>query len=115
MSTPVKFTDAAVEHIAGMLQKHQGGVGFRLSVKKTGCSGFAYLPTIVEEVKAGDIHFVANDNLPVFIDPKALEFFDELVVDYVAEEGHVLKQRRLVFINPKETGRCGCGESFTVG
>jgi iron-sulfur cluster assembly protein len=114
MSSPITFTDAAVAHITGMLKK-DGGLGFRLSVKKTGCSGFAYLPAIVDEIKADDIHFVAKDNLQIFVDPKALEFFDELVVDFVEEESHVLKQKRLVFINPKETGRCGCGESFTVG
>ncbi len=111
---PIQFTDAAVEHIKHMLDKNPNAVGFRLSVKKTGCSGYAYLPAIIEQTIENDIHFTAQNDLQVYIDPKATEFLQDIKVDYVADENPGLKQKRLVFINPKEKGRCGCGESFTV-
>jgi iron-sulfur cluster assembly accessory protein len=114
MSQPITFTDAAVAHIKNMIKPNQPGAGFRLSVKKTGCTGFAYLPAIVEAMQANDLHYVVQDNLQIYVDPAALTYFEELKIDFVEETSNVLKQKRLVFINPKETGRCGCGESFTV-
>ncbi|MDR3490463.1 MAG: iron-sulfur cluster assembly accessory protein [Gammaproteobacteria bacterium] len=111
---PISFTDAAAAHIKNMLENNPKALGFRLSIKKTGCSGFAYVPDLITEIKHDDIHFEAQHNLPVYVDPKSLEFFEELLIDYVVEEGHGLKQKRLVFVNPKEKGRCGCGESFTL-
>jgi iron-sulfur cluster assembly accessory protein len=114
MNQPVTFTDAAVGHIKNMIKPNQPSAGFRLSVKKTGCTGFAYLPAIVEEMQPNDLHYIVQDDLQIYVDPAALTFFDELKIDFVEETSNVLKQKRLVFINPKETGRCGCGESFTV-
>ncbi len=111
---PITFTDAAVDHIQKMLQQNAKGVGFRLSIKKTGCSGFAYVPDIIESEKKDDIHFVAQKNLQVYVDPASLEFLQDILVDYVADNAPGLKQKRLVFVNPKEKGRCGCGESFTI-
>jgi iron-sulfur cluster assembly accessory protein len=111
---PITFTDSAVTHIKSMLEKTQGSIGFRLSVKKTGCSGFAYVPDIIEKAVENDIHFVAQQDLDVFVDPSSLQYLQDILVDYVVEEGHGLKQKRLVFVNPKEKGRCGCGESFTI-
>jgi iron-sulfur cluster assembly protein len=101
---PVTITDAAAP----------GGIGFRLSIKKTGCSGYAYVPAIIEKEIAGDINFTAQENLKVFVDPECLQYVQDLQVDFVTDEGQGLKQKRLVFINPKESGRCGCGESFTI-
>ncbi len=111
---PITFTDAAVVHIKSMLAKNANSVGFRLSIKKTGCSGYAYVPDLIEKVIEDDLHFVVQDNLQVFVEPKSLQFLQDIVVDYVVDEGQGLKQKRLVFVNPKETGRCGCGESFTI-
>ncbi len=109
---PITLTDAAVEHLMQMLKK-DNGKGFRLSIKKTGCSGFAYVPSIVDQVKNDDLHFLARA-LPVYIDPACLSFVSGLVIDYVEDKSLGLKQKRLVFINPNEKNRCGCGESFTV-
>lgn len=111
---PITFTDAAVLHINHMLSKNPKGVGFRLSVKKTGCSGFAYVPDIIEQVRDQDIHFMVQQGLQVFVDPNSLQYLQDLLIDYVADEALGLKQKRLVFVNPKEKGRCGCGESFTI-
>jgi len=113
MSALLSFTDAAVTYIQGMLVKNQGH-GFRVSIKKTGCTGFSYAPTIVQEAPAGDVHFVAQ-GLRVYLDPDCVDLVKGLTVDYQEEkkEGG-LKQKKLVFINPNEKSRCGCGESFHV-
>ncbi len=113
MSELIHFTDAATKHLQDMLDKHQGGVGFRLSIKKTGCSGYAYLPAIIENINADDIHFTAR-KLPVYVDPLCTKLINGLVIDYVDDNSIGLKQKRLVFINPNEKNRCGCGESFTI-
>jgi iron-sulfur cluster assembly accessory protein len=114
MNQPITLTDAAVSHIKKMLEQNTQSIGFRLSIKKTGCSGFAYVPAIVEQPVAGDIDFIVQQDLRVFLDPECLQYVKDLIVDYIVESGHGLKQNRLVFVNPKEKGRCGCGESFTI-
>lgn len=114
MNTVITLTDAAAEHLKSMLTKNEKGIGFRLSIKKTGCSGYAYLPSIIETVVEKDIHFVAQNGLPVFVDPNCEQFIKDLVIDYVDDNHAGIKQKRLVFINPNEKNRCGCGESFTV-
>jgi len=107
----VTLTDAAVEHLKKIVEKDAKNIGFRLSVKKTGCSGFKYVTDVIEAAKENDIHFVAQQNLQVFVDPSCMEFMKELIIDYVTDE---LKQKRLVFVNPNEKNRCGCGESFQM-
>ena len=114
MNSLITLTDAASEHIKQMLVKKQNAIGFRLSIKKTGCSGYAYVPDIVDAAPDTDIRFVAGSDLSVYVDPACVEFVKGLVIDYVSESGHGLKQKRLVFINPNEKNRCGCGESFTL-
>jgi iron-sulfur cluster assembly accessory protein len=108
----VTLTDAAVSHIQKMFKEQD--IGFRLSVKQTGCSGLAYVPNIVSQAIEQDLAFVSPQGLRVFIDPACVDYVKNLTIDYI-EEVHVgLKQKRLVFINPNEKNRCGCGESFTV-
>lgn len=113
MSTIITLTDAAAEHIKKMLAQNEKGVGFRLSIKKTGCSGYAYVPNIIEQVIDTDIHFVTENGLPVYVDTACQNFVEGLVIDYCIDHAG-LKQKRLVFINPQEKNRCGCGESFTI-
>lgn len=114
MNDVITLTDAAAEHIQSMLDKNAQGVGFRLSIKKTGCSGYAYVPNIIEKVIDADIHFVAQNGLNVYVDPSCESFVKDLVIDYVSDNSSGIKQQRLVFINPNEKNRCGCGESFTI-
>lgn len=114
MSDFITMTEAAECHIQSMLSKNEKAVGFRLSVKKTGCSGYAYLPEIITEKKETDLHMVTPHQVNVYIDPNALPFIRGMVMDYVADETMGLKQKRLIFINPNEKNRCGCGESFTI-
>jgi iron-sulfur cluster assembly protein len=110
----VKLTDAAAAHIQSMVQKSPNGIGFRLSIKKTGCSGYAYQPEIVEQAPMGDLSFTAQGGLSVYMAPACEVFLKGLLIDYVDDPSGGLKQKRLVFINPNEKNRCGCGESFTV-
>ena len=116
MSDLLNFTEAATAHIKSMLIKQQG-LGFRVSIKKTGCSGFSYVPTIISQLIEGDLYFKSPADLNVYVDPDpdCLKYVKGLTIDYVEEkkEGS-LKQKKLIFINPNEKGRCGCGESFHV-
>jgi iron-sulfur cluster assembly accessory protein len=114
MQQIITLTDAAIQHIKNMLAKTNNSVGFRLSIKKTGCSGYAYVPTIIKNVTPNDLHFTTQEGLPIYIDPGCENFIKGVVIDYVADNNIGLKQKRLVFINPNEKNRCGCGESFTI-
>lgn len=114
MSDLFSFTEAAYVYIKGMLDKKQG-LGFRVSLKKTGCSGLSYAPTIITQEVAGDLQFQVKAGFKVYVDPDCVAYVKGLTVDYVEEkkEGS-LKQKKLIFINPNEKSRCGCGESFHV-
>jgi iron-sulfur cluster assembly protein len=110
----ITLTDAAVDYIKNSLKKRGHGIGFRLSIKKTGCSGYTYVPTLIDEPVATDLHFMAQQELPIYIDPACENLIKGLVMDSVVDHHMGLKQKKLVFINPNEKNRCGCGESFTV-
>ncbi len=112
-NTIVTITAAAEAHIQQNIKKRGSGMGFRLSIKKTGCSGYAYVPDIIDNPKEKDIHMMAANGLNVYIDPECAPMIQGILIDYVADKTG-LKQKRLVFINPNETNRCGCGESFTI-
>jgi iron-sulfur cluster assembly protein len=115
METIIRFTKAASDHIKSRLEKEPHSVGFRLSIRKTGCSGYAYVPKIIDTIIKTDIHFYTADNLSIYIDPDCETFIKGLMIDYIDDElGLGIKQKRLVFINPNEKNRCGCGESFTI-
>lgn len=114
MNLNITFTAAASLYIEQMLEKKQGSIGFRLSIKKTGCSGYSYLPTLIEAINPGDIEWVTENGIKIFIDSAWTHYLQGLQVDYVEEEKSGLKQKRLVFINPNEKTRCGCGESFQI-
>lgn len=110
METPVTFSDSACVYIKKMLEKNKG-IGFRLSIKKTGCSGYSYLPSVVDTIHSADMNFKIND-INIYIDVTWLHLLKGVHLDYLEEEKSGLKQKRLVFTNPNETNRCGCGESF---
>lgn len=111
--TNIIFTEAACDYIKKMLEKNQAQV-FRLTVKKTGCSGYSYAPTLIDQEKPGDIKIENEHGLTLFVDPSWLHILQGIKVDYVEEDKSGLKQKRLVFTNPNESTRCGCGESFHI-
>ena len=105
----VTFTDRAAEHIKGFLDKRGKGVGLRLAVRTTGCSGLAYVLEFADEVAVNDEVFEDND-VKVVIDKKSLVYLDGTELDYTREglnEG-------FKFNNPNVKDECGCGESFTI-
>lgn len=114
MKDILNFTEAALNYIKSKIIQEQAK-GFRLSIRKTGCSGYSYAPSIIREELAGDIHFKTDNEINVYLDGAYLDQLQGLTVDFIEEkkEGS-LKQKRLVFMNPNEKSRCGCGESFHV-
>ena len=105
----VTLTDRAAEHVQRYIQKRGKGVGLRLGVKTTGCSGLAYKLEFADDILPEDAAFESN-GVRVLIDPKSLAYLDGTELDFVKEglnEG-------FKFNNPNEKDRCGCGESFNV-
>jgi len=105
----VTLTDRAAEHVQRYIQKRGKGVGLRLGVKTTGCSGLAYKLEFADDILPEDAAFESN-GVRVLIDPKSLAYLDGTELDFVREglnEG-------FKFNNPNEKDRCGCGESFNV-
>jgi iron-sulfur cluster assembly protein len=109
----ITVTTAASDYIKKMIEKNQGA-GFRLSVKKTGCSGFSYQPSVVDVINPADQVLAVQPDLNIYIDTAWLDLLQNIQIDYIEDDKSGLKQKRLVFTNPKETDRCGCGESFHI-
>lgn len=105
----ITVSEAANKKIRTQLQKRGKGLGLRLGVKTTGCSGLAYVLEYVDELDQNDVVF-DYDEFKIFVDPKSLVYMDGMTVDFVRNglnEG-------FQFNNPNERDKCGCGESFRV-
>jgi iron-sulfur cluster assembly protein len=107
----ITVTDTACKRIKQNLTKRGQGVGIRIGVKTTGCSGLAYVLEYVDkyEAEVGVTNFAQRDFV-VLVDTKSLAYLDGLEIDYVRKglnEG-------FEFSNPNSKGECGCGESFRV-
>ena len=105
----VTLTEAAARHVTRYLSRRGKGVGVRLGVKTTGCSGLAYKLEYADEQSAEDVVFESK-GVTVLVDPKSMAYIDGTELDCVREglnEG-------FKFSNPNERDRCGCGESFRV-
>lgn len=105
----ITLTQQAADHISRYIEKRGKGLGLRLGVRTTGCSGMAYKLEYVDEPAAGD-QIVEQFGVKVFIDPKSLPFLEGTQLDY-GREG---LNEGFRFTNPNEKATCGCGESFTV-
>ena len=107
--TGITISERAADHIARYLERRGKGLGLRLGIKTTGCSGLAYKMEYVDEPRAGDLLFEQH-GVKLFVDPDSIQYIDGTEVDFVREglnEG-------FKFTNPNEKASCGCGESFTV-
>ena len=105
----ITMTEAAARHVNRSLTKRGKGLGVRLGVKTTGCSGLAYKLEYVDDAEPEDVVFEQH-GVKVLVDPKSLSYIDGTELDYVREglnEG-------FKFNNPRERDRCGCDESFRV-
>jgi len=105
----ITLTRQAADHITRHISKRGAGVGLRLGVKVSGCSGLAYKLDYVDAPNAEDRVF-EQFGVKVFVDPKSLPFLEGTCVDY-SREG---LNEGFKFSNPNEKASCGCGESFTV-
>jgi len=105
----VTMTEAAAARVQKFLTNRGKGVGLRLGVKTSGCSGMAYTLEFADEIGSEDVTFESH-GVTVLLDPKSLVYLDGTELDYTKEglnEG-------FKFNNPNVKGECGCGESFTV-
>ena len=105
----VTLSETAAKHVNRYLAKRAKGIGVRLGVKTTGCSGLAYKLEYVDEQMPEDVVF-EDRGIKVLVDPKSLPYIEGTTLDYTREglnEG-------FKFSNPNERDRCGCGESFRV-
>lgn len=110
LTPEISFTESAIKHLISYLQKNTEHAGVRLSVKKTGCSGFSYVVDYVQAPESGDLVMPLNENYVVCVDKASYPFLRNMNVDYVKQGLNY----KFIFNNPNQTGQCGCGESFTV-
>jgi len=105
----ITLTELAAEKVKRNLSRRGKGIGIRIGVKTTGCSGLAYVLEYVDAIYDGDCIFESN-SVHVYVDQKSLAYVQGLELDWVRNglnEGFDFK-------NPNERDRCGCGESFRV-
>lgn len=105
----VTLTEKAAQHVQNFIKNRGKGVGLRVGVKTSGCSGMAYVLEFADEIDADDQVFESHA-VKVLIDPKSMVYLDGTELDFVREglnEG-------FKFNNPNAANECGCGESFTV-
>ena len=105
----VTLSESAARHVESFLSRRGKGVGIRLGVRTSGCSGMAYKLEFVDETQDEDLVFESH-GVKVIVDPKSLPYLDGTELDFVREglnEG-------FRFNNPNVKDECGCGESFNV-
>jgi iron-sulfur cluster assembly protein len=105
----ITITEQAATKVQQNLARRGKGLGIRLGVKTTGCSGLAYVLEYVDQPTIDDMSFI-DKSVHIFVDPKSLAYIEGVQIDYVRKglnEG-------FEFTNPQEKDRCGCGESFRV-
>jgi iron-sulfur cluster assembly protein len=105
----ISITTAAADRVRTFLGRRGHGVGLRLGVKKTGCSGFAYVVNYADEIGSNDMVF-EHSGVKVIVDRDSLGFIDGTEIDFVKQG----LNEAFRFRNPNVKGECGCGESFTV-
>ena len=105
----ISLTPAAADRVQSFLARRGHGMGLRLSIKKTGCSGFAYVVNYADDVGAADVVF-EDRGVKVIVDRESLGYIDGTEVDFIKQG----LNEAFRFRNPNVKGECGCGESFTV-
>jgi iron-sulfur cluster assembly protein len=105
----ISLTESAATHVKNYLEKRGKGVGVRLGVKTTGCSGMAYTIEFADQVEEEDQIF-EDKGVKVIVNPKSMVYLSGTELDF-AREG---LNEGFKFTNPNEKDRCGCGESFSV-
>ena len=105
----ITLTEAAAKHVQNFIAKRGKGLGLRIGVRTTGCSGMAYKLEFADALSEDDLQFVSN-GVTLLVDPKSLPYIEGMELDFQREglnEG-------FKFNNPNVKNECGCGESFQV-
>lgn len=105
----ISLTESAASRVRNYLESRGAGVGLRLGVTKTGCSGYSYVINYAEDITDADVVF-EDKGVKVVVDAEALPLIDGTEVDFVKSG----LNEAFSFRNPNVTGECGCGESFNV-
>jgi iron-sulfur cluster assembly protein len=105
----ISLTQSAAERVRNFLVSRGHGIGLRLGVRKTGCSGFAYVINYADDAIPDDIMF-EDRGVKVFVDRQSLPLIDGTEVDFVKQG----LNEAFKFRNPNVKGECGCGESFNI-
>lgn len=105
----IRLSETAATRITHYLKDRQGAVGLRLGVKKTGCSGFAYVVDYADEVRPNDL-VMKDKGVSILVDRDSLPLLDGTEVDFVRQG----LNQSFQFNNPNVREQCGCGESFNV-
>jgi len=105
----IQLTPAAAERVKTFIATRGKGLGLRLGVRKTGCSGFAYVVNYADDSRPADLVF-EDQGVKVFVDPESLALIKGTTVDFVKQG----LNEAFRFHNPNIKGECGCGESFSV-
>ena len=105
----ISLTPSAATRVRSYLEKRGRGVGLRIGVRKSGCSGYAYTIDYADAIEADDVVF-DRDGVKVIVDAQSLGLIDGTEVDFVKDG----LNEAFRFRNPNIKGECGCGESFTV-
>ena len=105
----ISLTESAAERVRGYLHRRGSGVGLRIGIRKTGCSGYAYIIDYADRIEPADAVFDAY-GVTVVVDNDSLKLIDGTEVDFVKQG----LNEAFKFRNPNVRGECGCGESFSV-
>jgi iron-sulfur cluster assembly protein len=105
----ISLTESAADRVRSFLASRGRGLGLRLGVRKTGCSGFAYVVNYADDSRPDDVVF-EDQGVKVFVDRESLTLVNGTIVDFVKQG----LNEAFKFSNPNVKGECGCGESFSV-
>ena len=105
----LSLTEKAAHHVSQFLDNRGKGIGIRVAVKTTGCSGLMYVIEPVDDPRQEDVKF-ESQGVALYVDPKSLAYINGTEMDYQKKGLNA----GFEFNNPNVRGECGCGESFTV-
>ena len=108
-SEAISLSPVAADFVANQLKKRGAGLGIRLGVRTSGCSGLAYTLEFVDQQQSEDL-MVSSRGVNLYVDPKSMVYLRGTELDLVTEG----LNKGLVFNNPNAKAACGCGESFSV-
>ena len=111
MGNVLKVTDQAYLQLEKIIESAPSGtIGILIGIDKTGCNGYSYKLEFAKQNEVENFDYVSQDNIKVFIDPKATMFLIGSEMDYATDK----LSSRFIFKNPNEKSTCGCGESFNI-